>query len=83
MDKPLDSDEQHIKVEKKVEEGRGGEKLPTRIGNYEMRQTLGRGTFGKVKSGVHVSTGEKVAIKIIDKKSIEDEDDELRIQREV
>lgn len=48
MDKPLDSDEQHIKVEKKVEEG-GGEKLPTRIGNYEMRQTLGRGTFGKVK----------------------------------
>lgn len=48
-----------------------------------MRQTLGRGTFGKVKQGIHLPTGEKVAIKIIDKKSIEDEDDEIRIQREV
>jgi 5'-AMP-activated protein kinase catalytic alpha subunit len=46
-----------------------------------MRRTLGRGTFGKVKEGIHKPTGEKVAIKIIDKKSIEDEDDEIRIQR--
>jgi serine/threonine protein kinase len=36
---------------------------------------LGKGTFGKVKEGVHIQTGEKVAIKIIDKSSIEDEDD--------
>lgn len=47
-------------------------KTPTvRIGNYEIGKTLGKGTFGKVKEGVHVITGEKVAIKIIDKKSIE------------
>jgi serine/threonine protein kinase len=44
--------------------------LPSRIGNYEFGKTLGKGTFGKVKEGVHIPTGEKVAIKIIDKSSI-------------
>lgn len=57
--------------------------LPSRIGNYEFGKTLGKGTFGKVKEAIHIPTGEKVAIKIIDKNSIEDEDDEIRIQREV
>lgn len=46
--------------------------LPNRIGNYELGKTLGKGTFGKVKEGTHIPTGEKVAIKIIDKSSIED-----------
>ena len=30
-------------------------------------KTLGEGTFGKVKLGTHVLTGEKVAIKILEK----------------
>ena len=55
----------------------------SRIGNYELGKTLGKGTFGKVKEATHITTGEKVAVKIIDKKSIEEEDDEIRIQREV
>ena len=28
-------------------------------------KTLGKGTFGKVKSAIHIPTGEKVAIKIL------------------
>eukprot|EP00965_Chrysotila_dentata_P236114 6201140-Pleurochrysis_carterae.AAC.4 len=30
------------------------------IGNYVLSKTLGEGTFGKVKLGIHVLTGEKV-----------------------
>ncbi len=36
------------------------------LGNYVVHQTLGQGTFGKVKAGVHVTTGERVAIKILE-----------------
>ena len=35
-------------------------------------QTLGEGTFGKVKFGTHVVTGEKVAIKILEKSRIKE-----------
>lgn len=30
------------------------------IGNYRITKTLGQGTFGKVKEGVHILTGQKV-----------------------
>ncbi|KAK9709731.1 Serine/threonine-protein kinase [Basidiobolus ranarum] len=35
------------------------------IGNYQLTKTLGTGSMGKVKLGVHHVTGEKVAVKII------------------
>ena len=35
--------------------------------NINKGKTLGEGTFGKVKLGTHVLTGEKVAIKILEK----------------
>ncbi|CAO3591425.1 unnamed protein product [Absidia cylindrospora] len=35
------------------------------IGNYQLVETIGRGVSGKVKLGIHVHTGEEVAIKII------------------
>ena len=38
------------------------------IGNYRLLRTLEKGKFGVVKLGKHIHTGEKVAIKIIDKK---------------
>ena len=38
------------------------------IGNYKLLRTLEKGKFGVVKLGKHIHTGEKVAIKIIDKK---------------
>uniref|UniRef100_A0A915DQA0 Protein kinase domain-containing protein n=1 Tax=Ditylenchus dipsaci TaxID=166011 RepID=A0A915DQA0_9BILA len=40
---------------------------------YEFHDELGSGGFGKVKLATHLLTGEKVAIKIIDKKAIGDD----------
>lgn len=37
---------------------------------YTFHDELGSGGFGKVKLATHLLTGERVAIKIIDKKSI-------------
>ena len=37
------------------------------IGDYILKHTIGKGTFSKVKLGINKNTGEKVAIKILDK----------------
>lgn len=42
-------------------------------------KTLGEGTFGKVKVGNHTITGEKVAIKILEKVKIIDVTDVERV----
>ncbi|ESO07808.1 hypothetical protein HELRODRAFT_191046 [Helobdella robusta] len=39
-------------------------------GMYYVRETIGSGGFAKVKLGYHVLTGDKVAIKIMDKKTL-------------
>ncbi|XP_071113089.1 serine/threonine-protein kinase MARK2-like isoform X1 [Haliotis cracherodii] len=39
-----------------------------KVGNYLLGKTLGEGSFAKVKEALHIPTGEKVAIKVIDKK---------------
>ncbi|KAM4683728.1 hormonally up-regulated neu tumor-associated kinase [Amazona ochrocephala] len=39
-----------------------------RVGNYLIGRKLGEGSFAKVREGLHVLTGEKVAVKVIDKK---------------
>jgi len=44
---------------------------------------LGEGTFGKVKSATHLLTGEKVAIKILEKSKIVDKSDIERVSREI
>lgn len=41
-----------------------------RIGPYALGKTLGVGSTGRVKLGVHVETSHKVAIKIIPKDSL-------------
>ena len=46
-------------------------------------RTLGEGTFGKVKLGIHTITKEKVAIKILEKDKIQDQMDVDRIAREI
>ncbi|CAG9327784.1 unnamed protein product [Blepharisma stoltei] len=53
------------------------------IQGYELLETLGKGTFGKVKLGLHLLTGEKVAIKVLDKNCISDVSDVERISREI
>ncbi|KAJ3093874.1 Map microtubule affinity-regulating kinase, partial [Phlyctochytrium planicorne] len=40
------------------------------LGNYQVLKTIGQGAFSKVKLGIHKETGQKVAIKIIDKKEM-------------
>lgn len=40
------------------------------VSHFMIQKTLGEGTFGKVKLGVQTITGEKVAIKILEKTKI-------------
>ncbi|KAJ3410443.1 Map microtubule affinity-regulating kinase [Chytridiales sp. JEL 0842] len=40
------------------------------LGGYHVMKTIGQGAFSKVKMGIHKETGQKVAIKIIDKKQM-------------
>jgi 5'-AMP-activated protein kinase catalytic alpha subunit len=44
---------------------------------------VGEGTFGKVKLGNHILTGEKVAVKILEKDRISDMADVERVAREI
>ena len=53
------------------------------IADYELLDTIGKGTFGKVKLGKHVLTGELVAIKILHKNRILLEADKIRVDREI
>jgi 5'-AMP-activated protein kinase, catalytic alpha subunit len=46
-------------------------------------KSLGKGTFGKVKQATHTLTGEKVAVKILEKDKIKDKKDVERITREI
>lgn len=52
------------------------------IGNYQMSKTVGKGNFAKVKLARHVLTGVEVAIKIIDKQSL-NESSLAKLMREV
>ena len=49
---------------------------------YKLEEELGRGSFAIVHSGVHKETGERVAVKVFDKQSLDD-DDEVALQSEV
>lgn len=53
------------------------------IGHYALGKTIGEGTFGKVKAGTHVLTGERVAIKILEKSKIVELVDVQRVAREI
>ncbi|KRX03507.1 Protein kinase-like domain [Pseudocohnilembus persalinus] len=53
------------------------------IGNYTIGKKLGEGAFGKVRLGIHNLTGEKVAIKILEKEKIIDVTDVERVSREI
>ena len=53
------------------------------IGPYTLAGTLGVGTFGKVKLAEHSLTGEKVAIKIINKLKMESMNMHEKIRREI
>jgi 5'-AMP-activated protein kinase catalytic alpha subunit len=50
-----------------------------RVGDYALGATIGQGTFGTVKVGTHVVTGEHVAVKIIPTDAMDDE----RLEQEI
>ncbi|KAL1139697.1 hypothetical protein AAG570_006675 [Ranatra chinensis] len=49
---------------------------------YEVEKTIGTGGFAKVKLGTHILTGEKVAIKIMEKECLGDDYPRVRIELE-
>lgn len=51
--------------------------------NYTIVKSIGEGTFGKVHLGIHNLTQEKVAIKVLEKAKILEQDDIERINREI
>ena len=53
------------------------------IGHYKVGATLGVGTFGKVKLAEHSLTGQKVAIKIINRRKMEQMSMHEKIRREI
>ncbi|KAJ8315381.1 hypothetical protein KUTeg_007531 [Tegillarca granosa] len=44
-----------------------------KVGNYLLGSTIGEGSFAKVREALHIPTGEKVAIKVIDKKKVKED----------
>ena len=54
-----------------------------KIGCYIFGQTVGHGTFGKVKLAKHELTGHQVAVKILNKQKIKNLDVAEKIHREI
>ena len=62
------------------------QKKKKKKGNYILGDTIGEGAFAKVKVAKHIYTGEKVAIKILNKEKIyknEDYSDIEKIKKEI
>ena len=51
--------------------------------DYSIKGIIGEGTFSIVKLGINRKTGEKVAIKVLDKKKILSKRDLQRVGREI
>jgi serine/threonine protein kinase len=58
-------------------------KAQIKIAHYILKDTLGVGTFGKVKVGLHEMTGYKVAVKILNRQKIKTLDVVGKIRREI
>lgn len=66
-----------------MSETKQGAQPPVKIGHYILGQTLGVGTFGKVKIGEHQLTKHKVAVKILNRQKIKSLDVVGKIRREI
>jgi hypothetical protein len=76
---PIPKNRHHAKKDgKKTKENKSKS-----IGHYLIGKTIGEGTFGKVKLGTHNVTGEKVAVKILEKHKIVEDVDVERVAREI
>ena len=59
------------------------QKRDKKKGNYILGETIGEGAFAKVKLAKHIFTGEKVAIKILNKEIISKNSDIKKIKKEI
>ncbi|XP_057722303.1 CBL-interacting serine/threonine-protein kinase 21 isoform X1 [Arachis stenosperma] len=57
--------------------------LEKHIGKYRLGRTIGEGTFSKVKLAVNEDNGEKVAIKVIDKHMVMENNLKNQVKREI
>lgn len=57
--------------------------LPSTVGNYAVSSRLGEGTFGTVLKATHQLAGEKVAVKVLEKRKMQQADDIERVGREI
>jgi len=61
----------------------GDRRTAQRIGLYDVKKTLGEGSFGKVKLATHQVTKQEVALKIISRKKLISRDMAGRVEREI
>lgn len=66
-----------------VSNGSNSSGAQVKIADYILGETLGSGTFGKVKVGIHQLTGHKVAIKVMNRQKIKSLDVVGKIRREI
>jgi 5'-AMP-activated protein kinase catalytic alpha subunit len=57
--------------------------VPIVLGQYRLGKTLGIGAFGKVKMAHHIITGQKVAVKILNKGKIKHMEMAEKVRREI
>ncbi|CAD8134871.1 unnamed protein product [Paramecium pentaurelia] len=55
----------------------------TEIGNYLIGKTIGQGTFSKVCQAINQVIGHEAAVKVLEKKCIDQEGDVERVKREI
>ena len=60
-----------------------GGKAGQRLGHYQVKKTLGEGSFGKVKLAVHRISGQEVALKIVSRRKLISRDMAGRVEREI
>ena len=53
------------------------------VGNYTVAGKLGEGTFGTVLKATHTLAGERVAVKVLEKRRMQQADDIERVGREI
>lgn len=54
-----------------------------RTKKYIILRSLGKGSFGRVKKAQHVISGEKIAVKILEKSKLKNREDMQRVKREI
>ena len=76
-------EKKNTKKNKKLSNIRASLDKGKNLGTFILGQKLGEGTFGVVRMATHIITGEKVAVKILDKQKILKESDLSRLEKEI